>query len=217
MKKMILLLIMLAVLASFAYADALRPGYKNIGVSNVITNINDFPDYVFITVGQLPPSMCPVQTIGSDGEIPPGYKFCGISVYAVKKSDFDENFIADVEQTFEQANEEARLQDPSINPEKVTKEYLSSRGAKEVIKDIITLKEVPITSTQESFTNSYTIDLEGVKEKPGEEPKKTIVEPGEEPAKIVVERDYLFYVYITVMIIALAVIVFLVFKKKRIK
>lgn len=206
MKRITLLLVMLAVLASFAYADAIRPGYKAIGVDNVITNINDFPDYVFITVGQLPPNMCPVQTINSDGKIPHGYRFCGISVYAVKKSDFDENFIADVEQTFEQANEEARLQDPSINPKKVTKEYLSSRGAKEVIKDIITLREVPITSTQESFTNYYTIDLEGVKEKPSEEPAETVV-----------ERSYLFYVYTVAAVVSLAVIVFLVFKKRCIK
>lgn len=182
---------MLAVLASFAYADALRPGYKNIGINNHITNINDYPDYVFFTVGEIGPSMCPVQVIGPDGAVPSMYKFCSPSVYAIKKSEFNMEYVSGLDDTG-------------------LKEYVSSPGIQKVLTNIKTIMEVPATSTETSRTEYHTITLGQVKEEPTKE------EPVKDVVKTVVERSYLFYVYIVAAAVALALIVFFVFKKRKI-
>lgn len=141
----IILLIMVMPLLS---ADILRPGYTHIPINNYITNVNDFPEYVFITVGGGP--MCSIYEI-QNGVIESQYKFCSLNVYAVEKNKFKEEDIPDGKsQTY---NEDVET-------------YLTGVNAIKVIDNIHFYKEVPIFSTEKAIKNYYSIDLNQVKEKP---------------------------------------------------
>ncbi|MFH1211271.1 MAG: hypothetical protein V1645_05160 [archaeon] len=196
----IVYLLMVALLVPMVYADAIEPGQRGIGINNMITNMGDYPDYVFIQVGQLGPSMCPMQVIGSDGVIPGGYKFCDFSVFAVERSEFDSSFVVDADNKFVSLDERARMSDPSIDVERELKDYLMSKGAVEVISGIETYKTVPEESPEQDYTEYYTVDLSGVQEK---------------PRNTEITNNYLTYLYVAIPIVALVVIVLLLLKKRR--
>lgn len=165
-------------------ADVIIPGQSPIDIDNIITNIEDFPDYVFITVGSLMGEnhlgMCPPRLI-ENGEIQGGYKFCELSVYAIKKTDYDPSMI----------NELVELED--------YKEYINSYG-KLVIKNIEHYREEPDTNPIRHITNHYEIDLNKVLE---------------EPNKKEIEKNYLFYLYTIIPIIALLIIIWILIKKYK--
>ncbi|MEM4266904.1 MAG: hypothetical protein QW404_02525, partial [Candidatus Nanoarchaeia archaeon] len=167
---------------------------------NVISNMADYPDYVFFQVGYLGPSMCPAQVIQDDGIIPGGYKFCDFSVFAIEKSKFDSNFLSNVNSAFVDIQERARNSEVQIDVKEELKSYLASKGAKEVISDIVTMKTVPESSTEQSYTEYYTVDLESVQKK---------------AASTDVERNSLVYLYIIIPVVALFIILFLVIKKRQ--
>ena len=75
------------------------------------------------------------------------YKNCQISVYAIKRSNFDFDYISNLNLTESYS-------------------YLSSSQAKEVIKNIRTYEEVPIQSPKKSINYYYNINLNEIKEKP---------------------------------------------------
>lgn len=170
----------------FVNADLIMPGIKNIPIENKITNINAFPDYVFIEVGKLGglsySDMCDIKKITDDGILSGRhYKFCDISVYAVKKTDFDDSILD-------------RENGTKVN------NFINSSKAVEVLEGLSDDYSVPVTSTQKSSTNYYTIDLSKVKSKPD---------------KTVIERDWRFYLYIIIPIIALAIITYILVKRRK--
>jgi len=182
MKKIILLVFLLA----FAFlplvsADIIEPGYKYIPIYNYITNINDFPDYAFISTGSLGPDMCPVKVIDSSGKIESYYKFCGVSVYAIKKSELKEEDL----ENLSRENFEAFFSNNTIK----------------VIGDLQTSKYIPVSSTENSITNYYIVDLDKLKISPD---SKTI------------GRNWLFYFYIIIPIIALIIIGLIIWKRKNV-
>jgi hypothetical protein len=168
MKRALIVLLLVSLLVlPLVSADILMPG-KFMSYSSKITNINDFPEYTFFTIGIYPSSggidsMCPVQLIGGAGYIPPYYKFCTLSVYATKKADFNESYL-NPEMNINQTSELAG--------------YLSSSKVKEVIKNIGAsgTGTVPFWDTRTDVINYYQIDLNNVKTAPD---------------KIVTERNYL--------------------------
>lgn len=172
-------------------ADVQIPGTRGIGIKNIISNINDFPDYIFVSTAKLGEGfnfgMCPIKTIDKDGEVPSYYKFCIVSVYAIKGSEFNQTYVMELSQNISGNAEELQT-------------YFSSLNAKEVIKGISTYTTVPVSSTEESITKYYKIDLETVKENPD------TTSTG---------RNYLFYVYISLSLIALLIIIFLLIRKRR--
>ena len=133
-------------------ADVIMPGYHPIGINNKIININEFPDYVFISVGEGP--MCNMEVI-KNGLISEQYKFCSISVYAISKEKFDEENLP-----------VGKYGD--IEDEEKVSNYLLDIGAKKVIEKIDTYQEVSDASTVKVINNFYTIDLNQVKVKPDE-------------------------------------------------
>jgi hypothetical protein len=180
----------------FASADLIAPGFKSIPVTNKIANINNYPDYVFISTGSLGNKdiayqMCPVEIIGEDGLIPGYYKFCGVSVYAVKKSDFNSSFFMN-SRSFDESQGEAY--------ENSVKEFLASEKAIKVLDKVVVHKEVSVASTQKEINYRHTISLNPIK-KPISE--KNIV------------RNNLFYVYIAAPIVALIAIILIVLKRKK--
>ncbi|MFH1332053.1 MAG: hypothetical protein ABIH63_02090 [archaeon] len=200
MKNLVLSAVVGLFLVSFVCADAIEPGERVITITNVITNMDDYPDYTFFQVGYLGPNMCPAQVIGSDSVVPGGYKFCGLSVFAVKNSEFDDYYLSEVDQAFEDIYVKARNSDTPVNVQEELDSYLSSTGAKKVISGVRIQKVVPESSTEQSYTEYYTVDLTAVRE---------------QPSDVVVERNYLIYLYVVVPLVALLIILFLVINKKR--
>lgn len=90
MKKKILFttifLLILVSTTSVAFADVIEPGMKEIKYYYKISNIDNYPDYIFLAHGT--PS--PIVEIINSSEFS-FYKFSTVSIYALKKSDFNEN------------------------------------------------------------------------------------------------------------------------------
>lgn len=70
--------------APAAYADVIDPGEKEIPLYYHITNINSYPDYVFLLHGTPSPSFVVLNTSQFNF-----YKLSTGSIYAVGKSDFN--------------------------------------------------------------------------------------------------------------------------------
>ncbi len=200
MKNIIVSVIAGLFLVSFVCADAILPGQRIISITNVITNMDDYPDYTFFQVGYLSPSMCPTQAITSEGVVPGGYKHCDFSVFAVPKSEFGDSFTSDVEKAFEDINVRARNSQTPVIVQEELDSYLVSRGAKKVISGIHLSKMVPEESPEQSYTEYYTVDLSSVQEK---------------PRNTEIINNYLTYLYVGIPIVALIVIVLLLLKKRR--
>lgn len=185
MKKIILALLLACLILPFVKADLITPGFTRISISNQVTNINNLPDYVFI-------ASCNnygAKILKGNDRIVAGCPYqLYLSVYAIEKSKFNETKFNGL---FSERVEGIELQREG---------YFESVSAKEVIKNVRVTKQVPITSTQKSITNYYTIDLSEVKEKPD---------------KVVIERTPLIYVYIILPIIALIIILLIIFLRRK--
>lgn len=204
MKKNYVLMVMgilvLLVLTGNAKADIIRSGYKPIEINNYIKNIGDFPDYVFVSVSTLGgggiSGMCsPLGIIESDGKIlGRGYKFCNTDVYAIEKDKFDEELISEGKNIWKY--NESQLEEYNTR----LMNYFSLNDVKKVISGADFYKEVPVTSTQKSIVNYYSVELSKTKTKPDEVSK---------------ERNSLIYLYIGIALTALIVIIILIVKKMR--
>jgi hypothetical protein len=149
MKKIIFLALVLSLLSlPLINADLITPGYKNIEIKNIITNLNDFPDYYFLSVCSEP--MGRVFVIGPEGDMGACYKFSELEVYAVNKSGFNQTYL----EGLMKQNRSAALT------------YFETSNSIKVISNVEFYKNVPIGSTEGSITNYYTIDLNKLKEQP---------------------------------------------------
>ncbi len=183
---MIILILGLMVLPLVS-ADVIMPGTKNVQIINKITNIDDFPNYIFISGGlQRLGHMCDPKIVDEEGIIRGGYKFCTISVYAVKK---DKVNIENFKEAFLDSLDEAEFE-----------EFWNSLEAKEVISRIEHYKMVSETSTLESIENFYEVDLSEIKT---------------EPDIRKVNKNIIKYLYLLIPLIALVIIIILIIKKYK--
>jgi hypothetical protein len=83
-KYLIIFLIITLLFIPFASADVIQPGEKAINFDYQLTNIQDYPDYVFILHGM--PN--PTAEILNSSEFS-FYKLSTCSIYAIKKTDFN--------------------------------------------------------------------------------------------------------------------------------
>ncbi|MGC9516259.1 MAG: hypothetical protein ACP5C3_01015 [Methanomicrobiales archaeon] len=74
--------------SSIAYADVVEPGMKDVNLKYQISNINDFPDYIFLLRGTPSPN---IQIINSSEFS--FYKLSSATIYAIKKTDFNQNIV----------------------------------------------------------------------------------------------------------------------------
>lgn len=90
----IIIVFILAFNISFAYADVIEPGKKELNLGYQISNINNFPYYVFL----LHADPFPEYEILNSSEFG-FYKLSTGSIYAVKRSTFNKNFLSQANQT----------------------------------------------------------------------------------------------------------------------
>jgi len=179
-------IIFLILVLPLVSADAIEPGYHGIRINNQITNINDFPNYVFVsysTLGGMPRS---IDIIGKDGKLKAYYKFDLVSVYAIPKSEFNESYI-----NYLNSNVTANGD--------LFKIYFNSPQIKKVIANVVSYTTVSYIDPTTEISDSYTIDLNKILTKPTkEETNKNLI-----------------YVYILIPIIVLVIIIFIIIKRRK--
>lgn len=186
MKKILIIsLIVLIFFLQIAKADTIAAGEHPVKINNIITNTNDYPDYIFLSVGRfgdvIDANTCPIKNL-EEGRILDGYyKFCKVSVYAIKKIEFNESVLTSMNYT-------------------QAEEYFSSSNVKEVISNITLFKTVSDIDPTTEINNSYNI---------------AITETKDNPDKITTNRSLLFYLYNIIPIVALAIIVLILIKRKK--
>lgn len=177
-------------------ADTIIRGTHPIQINNKITNLGAYSEYIFVTSingEDFGPGygMCPIRLVEEDGTISSHYyKFCSISVYAIKKSDIDLNKFN---------NGAIGLKDLALN-ESEMQEYFDSLNPIEVISNIEHYKIVSDASTITVENNEYVISLGITKEVPDSQH---------------IERNNLSYFYIIVPLIALIIIITILIKRKK--
>jgi len=163
-------IIVLAILMIFALnminADVIMPGHKVIPIVNKISNIEDFPDHIFILGGSFEgpsPLFVRVQMVQEDGTIPGEYyKLSSPSVFAIEKSKWDQEIIGEFMST----------EDPHLEEESYQEFYaryvsaMTSMEAKEVIKELRNQDQVLELDPKEQEIKNYNIDLSQVKVEP---------------------------------------------------
>ena len=195
MKKILILLVFLMIFPVVS-ADVIMPGTKVIQINNKITNLPDYPDYVFVSALDIDNEyvhpgwkMCSPKLVEEDGTIySRHYKLCRISVYAVKNSDINLNEF--------DAKGNLKLE---LN-ETETEAYFLSLNPKKVIKNVKSFDTVSITSTKESEKVFYVVDLSQVKETPDNQE---------------IEKNNLAYIYLGISILALVIIILILIKREK--
>jgi hypothetical protein len=198
--KLLVLFSLCMIILPIVSADVISPGFHGIPVYNNITNIRDFPDYVFVSGGEIGPEMCPMKIIDNNGMIDPYYKFCGVFVYAIPKDKFDVEIINEI-------NNNSMIT-------KEAKDLLLGLSATKVIEGIRTYEEVSDVSPIKGKLNEYIIDINQLKESP-DKINETISPVKKKPDNIITDKSDLIYVYIIVPIVALLVIILILVKRKK--
>lgn len=184
MKTWILALILCVGILGFVSADVPSPNddlYKTVYITNNITNMNNFSDYVFVSLGDFGP--CKPTMVGSDGIVPRagGYRsYCtSVQVYAVKKTDYT---------------------NASLKSNEAFDELINSSKAVLVLDNVVTEKSVLKTSTENSISKEYQINLSQVQKVPN---------------NVIVDKNYMIYVYILIPVIALIIVLAVIFLRKK--
>ena len=200
MKKAIFLFLFLFLIISFVSADTISPGTKSIGIKNHITNIHAYSDYVFIVEGSLGTGMCPYKQIGETGQIDGSYyKFCGLSVYAVKKDSIDLKKIIFKEEYYNALDSEIR---------EGVDDYFASLEKVRVIGNIEHYKRAPVSSPIKSLTYKYEITSEQI---------NGLSEPSYTPTNTKIKLNFSIIIsYILVSLISLIIIILIIMRRKNV-
>ena len=194
-EKMVLVFLLGILLFPAISADSIMPGYHPITVTNKITNINEFPNYIFVSgnpinTGGPGIGMCPLKLVEENGIISGTYyKLCSLSVFVIEKDKWN---IEEAQKFMENYQEAVTMED--------YKEFMRSIGAKEVIKEVNHYVTVSDSSGITEKNNHYTIDLQKVKLEPDEQ--KT-------------EFNYLSFWPLIISLIALILIIMALIKEKK--
>ena len=184
----ILIFILFIFTISFVSADLVVPGYSPISIQNVITNVDDYPGYIFFSSGMdsIGPEMCPALPLAEGGVIQTAYKFCKYDVYATKKENkekLNKIFRMEKENNFEEAYSEFK--------------YLEKI---KVIENVEHYLELPDSDPNRFKRNEYEVSLEKLPLK-----KATNISPSK-PSR---------YIYFIISILALIGIIIILFKRKN--
>lgn len=202
-KFICLTLIVLILLPMVSANMMVIDGKRRVAVKNVITNLDDFPDYEFVSISgpgylaarhgfskSIAEIGNHIAIVRDNGLIPALYHF---EVYAVHEDNFDEDFLNKV------TARDREYIEYWINESKM-EEYLDSVGVKVIESTTIYGERVSFLSINKGVENQFSVDLNRVKF----EPDKTIN----------ITND-LVYFYLITPLIAMIIIVYLVWRKKN--
>lgn len=201
---LILLLILLSTMG-ISSADVINPGEKNVPFSYQISNIQDYPDYVFILHGTPNPS---IEVLNSSEFS--FYKLSTCSIYAVPRNVYNEVQIDQMDET--------QMSEFLKNDSRVARSSLKLEGTYGNVNEANPLETALIILNIKSIQgNNLDIQKEkiiygynnGLKvEKPFQSQNQT-----PEPTSPGPSWDYYIY-FIVLPIIALGIIVFIIIRRK---
>ena len=201
---LILLLILLSTMG-ISSADVINPGEKNVPFSYQISNIQDYPDYVFILHGTPNPS---IEVLNSSEFS--FYKLSTCSIYAVPRKVYNEVQIDQMDET--------QMSEFLKNDSRVARSSLKLEGTYGNVNEANPLETALIILNIKSIQgNNLDIQKEkiiygynnGLKvEKPLQSQNQT-----PEPTSPGPSWDYYIY-FIVLPIIALGIIVFIIIRRK---
>ena len=177
-------------------ADVITPGYSHVETNNFIENIDEYPDYVFVSGpsdSSMGIGMCPPVKVEENGEIfSDYYKHCSISVYAIQKEDFDKDLLESIRQDVLEGNE---------NESREAIEKFDEIEKKEVLRDIEIYNMKRTFSGVEEVNNYYEVELEKVQEDPINENVK--------------RNTWFVVISLVVSFISLAIIIWIIFRRYK--
>lgn len=189
----IIFLLILVSTTSVAFADVIEPGMKEIKYYYEVSNIDNYPDYVFLAHGN--PS--PIVEIVNSSEFS-FYKFSTVSIYAIKKSDFNENELKNMD--------EEELENFFKNDPRVIRSDIELQGSYKnviiadpldkalVVLEVKSIKENKLEIKKSKVVYEY---VDGTKE----EEKFIDQNTTPEPSKNSVWSDQVFYIIIPILAI----------------
>jgi len=188
MKRFAFIVLFLILVLPIISADVITPGIKSIPVLNYIENIDDFPNYEFVSWGGI---MCNIDFIKRGDPAGGGYKFCSGVVYAFPKGNANITEIRLIDSS------RKTLEEKNITLE----EYLDSKGAIRVLKNLNNNMGAPESSALKAKVNYYKIDLDSVEETPYK-------------VRYKFEYSYLIF-YILTSLIALIIIMIILMRRRK--
>lgn len=196
-----LTLIILTIIPSIVYADVIIPGTKSISWCYEISNMEDYPDYVFLLHGK---PMMDYKIVEPD-ECFSFYKFTTVSIYAVEKSKFNENELKEKNYT---EIENYFTNNPNVIPSDIQLGSYSYRTVKEndpLEKAVTTLQIISLTGNnlhvqKSKITYTYT---DGTFEEKPFQVQDVIPEPSK---KAIIPWWFAEFWYIILPVLAAAII-----------
>jgi hypothetical protein len=195
------LLILLA-FSSVSYADVIDPGMKDVKIYYQVSNIQNYPDYVFLIHGNPSPSL---EIINSNEFT--FYKFSTVSIYAISKTNFNENELKNM-------NESKAQNFIKTQPNIIKSDIILQKSSKTVNinnpleKILITLNINSIDNETMNVTKSkvtYTYNDGSVQEETFKD-QNSIPEPSKNSTSL--GNDNVFYIVLPLIaILALGVII----------
>ena len=184
-KTIIICAILVMLILPMITADINTPGYEPIKINNKVTNLEDYPNYIFVVVGEGPMEEYlkgeQLNYVKEDGSFETSYyKFSIVNVYAIKKSTFNEDVLRDMDK------------DELIN-------YFNSSEVIRVLEKVNHYEERHISNPNRIENNFYEV---------------SITETKYQPDKTENEMNFLIYFYVLVPLIALILILLIIKKRK---
>lgn len=205
--KHVHIFILLFILASFtgtSAADVVNPGEKTISLSYQLTNIQDYPDYVFILHGTPNPSMEVLNS--SEFNF---YKLSTCSIYAVPRTVYDSV-------NLEQMNE-TQVEQFLNNDSRVARSNLQLDGIYGTVSDSNPLQSALITLKINSIQgNDLNIEKNSIiysyENGQTEEKAFTNQDQTPEPSNPGSWGDYIYFIILPIL--ALAAVIFILIRRR---
>lgn len=203
--KIMVLLFFMATVTGASTADVINPGEKNIPYNYKISNIQDFPDYVFILHGIPNPSI----EILNSSEFS-FYKLSTCSIYAVPRTVFNSLKLDDMDDT--------QIEDFLNNDSRVARSNLTLEGTYGTVNVANSLENALIVLKIHSI-NGNSLDIQKDKiiysYNNGQTVEKTFQDQNKTPEPTPPGPSWDFYVYFIVLpILALAAIIFILIRRR---
>lgn len=206
MPFILVLIIILIGTLSLVSADVIEPGKKTISYDYQVSNIQDYPDYVFILHGIPNPELEIINTSSFSF-----YKLSTVRIYALTKNDYNQVQLEKMNDT--------QLEEFLNNDSRVSRSPMELKGTYDTISDTDPLESVLMVIKIKSIKGNQ---LELLKEKlvytynNGQTEEKPFTNQNQIPAPPKNQESiYSYVLYFLLPILALIVIIIIIWKRKN--
>lgn len=205
LNRILIFLLILVSVTGISSADVINPGEKNIPFSYQLSNIQDYPDYVFILHGTPNPSMEVLNS--SEFSF---YKLSTCSIYAVPVSVFNQMQVYQMD--------DSRVSEFLNNDTRVARSTLKLEGTYGTVKEGDSLESALIVLNIKSIQgNNLDIQKEKViySYSDGQKIEKPFQNQNQTPEPSIMGPSWDSYLYFILLpLIALLAVVFIVIRRR---